>query len=147
MIRWARRIVALDPVERRLVLEAALLLLVARLGVRLWRLPTLQRVLAQVPLPIAHRQTTVPLERLAWAVAAAARRVGPTTCLMDASAAYAMLTRRGYRAALRLGVRRDAERPGQLASHAWVECDGRVIVGDTEGLGEYAVLASAEPEP
>ncbi len=146
MRRWIRRVAALDPADRRLVVEAAILLLVARLGIRVWSVPTLRRVLGRLPLPLG-RAGTASVERIGWAVEAASRYLGPTTCLMDALTAHAMLARRGQPATLRLGVRRPVDHPGRLTSHAWVECHGRIIVGETEGLADYEVLVPPGPAP
>lgn len=86
----------------------------------------------------------MPVNRIAWAVRTASAHLGETTCLMDALAAWAMLERRGYAAALRLGVRRSADTTAGLDSHAWVECDGQVVLGDTGRLAEYTVLPSLD---
>ena len=61
-----------------------------------------------------------------------ARRVVPAaTCLPQALAAEALLTRGGLPADLRIGVMKEAS--GKLLAHAWVESDGRVVVGDLPG--------------
>ena len=41
---------------------------------------------------------------------------------------------------LRFGVRRI--RDGAFQAHAWVECEGDIVVGDLAELGEYASLAA-----
>ncbi len=84
--------------------------------------------------------------RVGWAVAAAARRLPGTTCLVEGLAAVALLRRRGYRPVLHVGVRRPGGGQGErLDAHAWVECDGRVVAGKLENLVEYRVLAPARP--
>ena len=67
------------------------------------------------------------------------RRVPGTTCLVEALAAHCMLRRRGYVPALKIGVRRGAVM--SLDAHAWVECEGDVVIGTTPALAEYAVLS------
>jgi hypothetical protein len=78
--------------------------------------------------------------RIAWAVTTAGRRLPfQTTCLVDGLVARVMLRRRGYLARLRLGVQpRSPE--GSLKAHAWVECDGKVVVGHAEDLHRYTPL-------
>lgn len=143
-LRWWRRLAELDPVDRRLLAEAAVLLLVVRVALRVCSLVTLQRVLARRrPLQTG---TPVPVDRIVRAVRAAAARLGPTTCLMDALTTWAMLERRGHPAGLRFGVRRNTAAGRRLDSHAWVECDGRVVVGDTELLAEYVILVPADSD-
>jgi hypothetical protein len=65
-------------------------------------------------------------QRIARAVRRAARVVPGTTCLVQAHAAAWLLARTGRSAVLYFGVRRDNER---LMAHAWLEHDGRIIVG------------------
>jgi hypothetical protein len=63
------------------------------------------------------------------------------TCLVQALAADGMLRRRGFASTLHIGVR--LHRPGStpLQAHAWVKCEGQIVVGALDDLGEYAVLA------
>jgi len=61
-----------------------------------------------------------------------AQRVVPgATCLPQALAAEALLKRGGLPADLRIGVMKGAS--GKLLAHAWVESDGRIVVGDLPG--------------
>ncbi len=67
-------------------------------------------------------------DRIAWAVRVAGRRVPfGHNCLVQALTACLLLRRHGHRAALRVGVARDAQ--ARFTAHAWVECDGTVLVG------------------
>jgi hypothetical protein len=67
------------------------------------------------------------VERIVWAVGAAGRLVPRTTCLARALAAQALLARRGHASELRLGVAGGAGRV--FEAHAWLERDGRVLIG------------------
>ena len=80
-----------------------------------------------------------PTDRIAWAVAAVGRRLPGATCLVQALAASIMLARGGTRAIVRIGVAR--ERGGPLESHAWVESEGRVVIGDVH-LDRYVPIAT-----
>jgi hypothetical protein len=54
-----------------------------------------------------------------------------------------MLVRRGYLSDLRIGVLpRRAGDAQPLQSHAWMECEGTVLIGELDNLGEYAVLTA-----
>jgi hypothetical protein len=64
--------------------------------------------------------------RIAWAVRAASRRVPRATCLVQALTVQLLLARHGYVSVLRVGVKRD---DGAFKAHAWVEFQGRVVVG------------------
>jgi len=90
---------------------------------------------------LARRRAAVPAptERIAWAVAAVGRRLPGATCLVQALAASIMLARGGTRAIVRIGVAR--ERGGPLESHAWVESEGRVVIGDVH-VDRYVPIAT-----
>jgi hypothetical protein len=51
-----------------------------------------------------------------------------------------MLGRRGISSNLRLGVRHDGESLNPFTAHAWVECQGLVVMGAVDDLGDYHVL-------
>jgi hypothetical protein len=87
----------------------------------------------------------VGAEKLAWAVAVASRFVpGARHCLTQAIAAHTLLVRRGYPAEIHFGVRR--QKSADLIAHAWVECDGKVLVGDT-GLANCVRLMAPTAAP
>jgi len=68
------------------------------------------------------------VDSVSWAVTAASRRLpGPPMCLSQALAVQVMLARRGYASRLRVGVTRGGA--GQVEAHAWVEHEGRVLIG------------------
>lgn len=70
------------------------------------------------------------MERVVWAVRAASARIPRATCLTQALAVRLMLQRRGLPALLRIGVARSAEKG--VEGHAWIECQGRIIIGQSE---------------
>lgn len=74
------------------------------------------------------------------AVRRASRLVPGATCLPRALATRVMLERRGIPNALRFGVAKSAA--GELEAHAWIEVDGRVVVGDLPDLERYARMPS-----
>jgi|SRR5215213_7343570 len=139
------RFYRLPTVERWLLTKAALLLGAIRIG--LWLLPfrtlrgLLDRTAAFYRVRDADHQ---PTDVVVWAVEVAARYMpGFNTCLTKALATQVLLSRRGCQALLRIGVVRSAE--GKFEAHAWVESDGRVVIGGYE-LERYTLLASLEGE-
>lgn len=66
-----------------------------------------------------------------WAVEAVARRIPRATCLTQAIAAKLLLGCIGDHVQLCLGVARTTD--GALRAHAWVERDGKAILGG-EGI-------------
>ena len=104
----------------------------ARLG--LWVVPfrALQRAAERLGRPLSGSVDPPPGEadRIGWAVGSAARFVPRASCLTQALAAKTLLARRGHPAEVRLGVARDER--GRFLAHAWVECYGRIVVGEHE---------------
>lgn len=137
-----RRLAARPAADWGLLVEAGLLLAAVRVG--LWALPftTLRRVtrrLARAPRDRVAREADEA--RLVWAVGAAGRAVPRTTCLVRALAAQALLARHGRPSQLRLGVARGPD--GALLAHAWLEREGRVLVGGVV-TERYVPLPSIE---
>ncbi len=89
--------------------------------------------------PAATGSSTRPTaECIAWSIAAASRLVpGASNCLVRALAAHRMLSYFGYPSEVRIGASKPAE--GKLAAHAWVESQGKVLLGDFEE-GRYVPL-------
>lgn len=85
------------------------------------------------------RSPTVTRDQVRWAMSKAQRVVPLATCLPQALAAEALLTRGGLPAELQIGVKKTPS--GKLAAHAWVVSDGRIVVGDLGGeLATYTPL-------
>jgi hypothetical protein len=142
-MRALRRLRALSGAERRLLVEAALLLAVIRAA--LWLLPFegVRRVTRRLGRPPRRRPSVDGADeaRLVWAVGAAGRGLPRITCLVRALAAQALLARHGRASELRLGV---ARRPdGAFAAHAWLEREGRVLLGGAV-TERYAPLPPVE---
>jgi Transglutaminase-like superfamily len=69
------------------------------------------------------------------------RMPGAKTRLNQALATQMLLARRGYPALLHIGVAKGKE--GQFQAHAWVESEGKVVIGGA-GLGCFTPLAVLE---
>jgi len=124
--------------ERRLVISAALTVALVRLG--LWTLPlaTVRRRAGNFGRR-AGLSSRPAAARISWAVGAAARFVpGAGNCLVRALAAEAMLSRFGYESQLKIGVGKTAA--GQFEAHAWLESEGRTLIGQFD-LGRYTEMA------
>lgn len=128
--RWRR----LSARQRRLTLQAWLLLPAAGAALRILPLRHLLRLLALRPaaapasLPAGAATAPDPLNRdIAEAISRAAAWA-PTgaTCLPRALVGAVLLRRRGRPAQLTLGVARPGE---ELTAHAWLESEGAPISG------------------
>ena len=79
-------------------------------------------------------------ERVAFCAGLAARlHALDATCLKKALVLHAMLTRRGFNSQLLIGAAR-AE-TGQLDAHAWLECQGKVLLGEATP-GRYLTICA-----
>jgi Transglutaminase-like superfamily len=137
----------LAAADRRLLLETVMLVWAVRLG--LWLLPfrVMRRLLAKLASNPTGSQVDVPtiVARGVWAVTVACRYVPAATCLTQALVTKVMLTRNGHGATVRIGVARTNE--GQFKAHAWVETDGKVVIGGPEAsLKQYAGLTAIDGE-
>lgn len=133
--RWRQ----LSPAERRVFLQAVLLLPALALGLRLLGLRRTQAGLARFSRPAAPPAAPVPAaRRLAYLVRAAAVH-GPyrATCLPQALAVWGLLRRRGLTGELRIGVRKAA---GQFEAHAWVEYQGLVLNDQPDVAQHFAPI-------
>jgi hypothetical protein len=133
-------LIALSPAERRVLLRS----LAALAWVR-WTMAT--RGLA----PVEERVERVIVATRGHAAARAvgcgeaevtrlllvARRAlpGRTTCLHLAAALRLLLAERGIASDLRFGVRNER---GTFTAHAWLEREGRVLIGGTDVYEQYA---------
>jgi hypothetical protein len=136
MRRLWRRYRALGTSERAWIVRAAVTLALTRVG--LWILPlgALRRLLDTHQ---RDRRSSDP-RVIAWAVAAAGRRIPWSTCLVEALAADYLLRRAGFAPELRIGMRRGAS-VVPLEAHAWVMCGGQVLIGNDQALDQYVVLS------
>jgi hypothetical protein len=136
-----RRLIEMPAAERRLVVEAFLLVCAARSALSCMSLPAIRGSLARIVRPHRASGTQVTKWQIVRALSMAARKAPfRVTCLTEALAAEAMLRRRGHDARLQIGVVRPTG--AELNAHAWVELDGEVLVGRLESLPSYAVLAA-----
>ncbi len=131
--------------DRALVLEGALLLSFVWIGLRLLSFVQLRSLLDcyAVRFRTASVAARPVLDRTTWAVSAVADRSPVSmTCLVRALAADAILRRLGFASQVRIGVkRRDAAWSRPLDSHAWVECDDRIVIGQLDDLGDYTAMS------
>ena len=133
LMRKLRTYGRLSPAERRLAWKSIILVAVVRLA--LWVLPfrTVQAICRRSAQ--SRRGRTAEAQQIASAVQLGGRCVPRATCLVQALAAQVLLGRHGHEAQVHIGVARDAQRG--LRAHAWVESQGRILVGATERLEDY----------
>jgi hypothetical protein len=121
----------MSPVQRRLLAISFARLAWFRVAIRVRSVPALLR---RIEREAGRRPARFSPREAAWAVQAAARRIPGTYCLARSLALHELLRRSGYASELRIGVATAA--PG-IAAHAWVECNGTVLDGESTAA-DYA---------
>lgn len=143
-MKRVNKFLRLSSADKFLLVKTAFLLGTMRLGLRMLPFRTMLGLLARMAkaAPDLHPTDQALADKMTWAVGVAKCYIlGTTTCLAQAFAVKVLLNRRGCQASLRIGVERGGE--GQFQAHAWVESQGRVMVGGGE-LSRYTPLPHFE---
>jgi len=138
------KFVRLPSADRRLLVTAALMQAAIRLGLAVLPYRKLRGLVDRLARTSARRQPapTASPERIAWAVTQASRSVPGAACLTQALAAQLLLERRGHPARVRVGIGRSED--ARLLAHAWVENEGRIVLGGPDVL-RYTPLSALDP--
>lgn len=81
----------------------------------------------------------MPVEMVGWAIETASRQIPLVdTCLPKAMTAVYLLRRAGNPAVFCVGVSKAA--PDRFSAHAWVEMDGRIVIGSSAAEKNYVPL-------
>jgi Transglutaminase-like superfamily len=123
------------------ILTTFILLATIRLG--LWLLPfqTLLQGLEKLGRATSLSLSINPsfsISHIVWRVNVSSRYLPGVKCLARALATQVLLTRHGYPSELQIGVAKSEH--GELEAHAWVEYQGRVIIGGLSTLSRFVPL-------
>ena len=105
--------------------------------IALWTM-SFQRVsrFAKTSSPPRRNHTGPTPQQVAWAVQLASRYVPRATCLPQALTTQILLSWHGHASHLHIGV----AVAQKFESHAWVECDGSVVIGGAERLDRFTPI-------
>ena len=138
----------LSPAERALLLQAACLLPLIDLGLRLVSFSRLHSVLLRTARGRGRRPALEPTAIAKLVNIAARRGAWRVGCLRESMTLWWLLRRGGIDGNLRVGVR---GRQDDLEAHAWVELDGRPLNDRRDVRALYATfprdLAAPSSEP
>ncbi|MBD2663431.1 hypothetical protein B6N60_03317 [Richelia sinica FACHB-800] len=137
--KWLR----LRNSDRQLLLTTAITLTMIRLG--LWLLPwkILYKLVNRiVQLPLDHPEADEAIWcAVVWAVETVSRYLfPPPKCLARALVTQILLAWQGYRTKLCIGVAKNPQ--GNLEAHAWVESQGKIIIGKLTNQAKFIPLSS-----
>jgi hypothetical protein len=142
MMRRLAKFFRLSFSDQRLLMRAVLAVVSAKLAIRTLRLPAARAAVKRLE-RLGWVVRPARAERIVWAVETAGGAIpGMKNCLVQAVAAEAMLIRAGHPCELRIGAAKNG--PRELIAHAWLESEGRVLIGDFE-LDRYAPLMARLP--
>jgi hypothetical protein len=121
-------------------LNAAFWLLVVKAGLYLVAFERLRGWLACFDGPPGKPVETEELRAIVGAIERMSRVLAPfrINCLPQALVGQKLLREKGFDVQLRIGVLKD--RRDRLAAHAWLEYQGRVVLGDLRGLARFAAF-------
>ena len=119
----------LPTAERRLIIKTAVLFKTAHITLRFQPLDRARASLVRLASRLNARAGT--LSELTWAVKAVNRHLpGKHSCLINAVSAEAIARHSGLAVDFRLGAARNGD---AMRFHAWLEQEGRIIIGEHEG--------------
>ena len=125
------------------LIRAAALTVLIRAALSIWSLKTVTATLKRIArgLPQTGEATLAYRHRAKWAAHAVGQRLLPKRpCLTQALVLQYMLLRRGDdQAELHIGVAKGEA--GELLAHAWIERNGRVLIGGASSPWKYRRLA------
>ena len=142
MTRRLAKFFRLSFSDQRLLMRAALAVVSAKLAIRTLSLPAARAAVTRLE-RLGWIVMSARADRIVWAVETAGGAIpGMKNCLVQAVAAEAILIRAGHPCKLRIGAAKNG--PRELIAHAWLESEGRVLIGDFE-LDRYAPLMARHP--
>ena len=145
-MRRILKFVRLPSTEQRVLVKSAFLLVEVRLSLFIFPFRTLLNLLerAKSESRVANNVNGMTSDRIAWAVVVASRYIPFTKCLAQAIVTQILFARYGYTAQLHIGVAKDGRE--RLKAHAWVESQGRIVIGDLKDISRYSQLPSLKRE-
>lgn len=137
------KFVVLSRQEKWLYLNTAFWLLAVKVGLYLLPFERLRGWLAHFDPPDDKLVDLEEMRSIIQTIERIGQFLAPLrNCLLQALVGHRLLGRKGFNVQLKIGV---LKHPGdQLAAHAWLEYQGRVILGDLRGLEQFAAFPALE---
>lgn len=143
-MRRLRKLLVHSVSDYQLLFFTFCLLTAVRFG--LWTLSfrNLRQVLWSITQVLhPHTKTSISISKLVWAVEVSSRCMpGGAKCLAKALTTQVLLHTQGYPADLRIGVIKGNQ--GNLEAHAWIEYQGKVVIGQLTTLSQFTPLPSLQ---
>jgi hypothetical protein len=123
-----------------LYLNTALWLLAVKAGLYLLPFDRLRQWMARFDEPAGKPAEMEEMRAIIEAIERIGQVLAPLriNCLPQALVGHRLLGRKGFDVQLKIGVLKN--RGDRLAAHAWLEYQGRVVIGDLRGLEQFAAF-------
>jgi Transglutaminase-like superfamily len=131
----------LEPSERYLLIETFLMLNFIRICFLTVKFPTLQSLLNRISRfnSSENFRSDELIDKIVWRVeVSTSLSPGGAKCLARALVVHTMMERAGFNPILQIGVTDNPLKNFQ--AHAWVEYEGKIIIGNLPDLKKYSVL-------
>ena len=140
-MRRIHKFLNLSSTEQSLLIKTWILLGLISLGLQLFPFSTLRKLLYRFRSILGRGEKEFSEDRLVWSVGVVSRYIPKATCLAQAITTQLLLQQTGHQACLHIGVTEAEE--GGLKAHAWVESQGKVLIGGLD-LNQYTHLLALE---
>lgn len=129
--------------EKALIVTVSVLLAISRVLLPIARLDPTRWTINVIAGSLPPYEPITQPNLVPWAVTAVDSTLPISfSCLMQALVAESIFSTHGYSSRVCFGVTTDN---GDLSAHAWVEQDGRVVLGELEDLSQYQRLGNGFP--
>lgn len=135
-----RKFLALPAQEKALYMNTAIWLIAVKVGLYLLPFERLRGWLAGFDELAGKPVEMEEMRAIIEAIERVAQALAPLriNCLPRALVGHRLLGRKGFKVELKIGV---LKTPGdRLVAHAWLEVQGRVILGDLRGLEQFVAF-------
>ena len=133
----------LNKQERQLFIQAYVLLMLIRLGLFLLPFQTLKKILGKVSQIGKPTNSQITTRSIAQVINRSSRfSPGTVLCLAKALATDTLMNIYGFPCQLHIGVAKGQD--NNLEAHAWVEAEGKVVVGYLPDLSRFKAMYSPE---
>lgn len=130
--------------EKRLYFNAALWLIAVKVGLCLLPFNRLRGWMARVDQTDGKPADFKEMRAIIQAIERVSQLlpIFQINCLPKALVGHRLLCQQGFDVQIKIGVLKNHD--DQLAAHAWLEYQGRVILGDLRGLERFTAFSSLE---
>lgn len=139
-----RKFLALPFKDQKLLTQSLFLLAAIRTSLWLFPFAWINKLVSRLELRESNAELLdwIAIDEIVLSVRAGSRLVPFATCLTQALATQVLLRMKGQDSRVRFGV--DKDEHNGLIAHAWVEINGRIIIGEEHRHSRFSVLETSD---